>query len=620
MKFLFKLLKFFWSGLNFLRNLVMNAIFLLFLMAVFVIAGLIMNPNKDSKVQLFGEQGALFFKLDGYLADDRGEYSLRDILKEIDAKYDIPRQISTFDIVYAIRKAANDERIQGLVFDLNHFDGADLPAIKYVGSAISEFKASGKPVIAYADSYTQKQYLLASYADEIYLNPIGRVDIKGLSVRNLYYKDLLDKLKVTPHIFRVGTYKSAVEPFLRNDMSLEAKRNLQRWLNLMWADYEMVIAENRQIPRQDVLPSVDKYFEQLRALDGDQAIYAKQRKFVSQIADRFTLNKALIDLFGQNHKEQPKLLPFDDYLSSLPDRMAGGLNNIAVVNIEGTIIDGNSDENGVGGDSIAKLLRRAYDNDKVKAVIVRINSPGGSAFASEIIRQEIVHLQQAGKPVIVSMGAMAASGGYWIASTADYIFADADTITGSIGIFSIFPTFEKSIGEIGINSDGISTSELANQSIFAELSKVNSDIHQLEIEYGYDKFLSLVSKGRHLDKNDVDKIAQGQVWLGKEALEHKLVDELGDFDRAVDKARELVYAKSPQEKQIKLGVEWIVEEDDSILGGFFKGFKKDVQYQLLQGIGVPNSFFEIKKKLNQLSLLNDPKGQYLYCINCGILN
>ncbi len=620
MKSLMKLGSMLWRGLNFVRNVVMNLVFLVFVLFLFAVVSLLTNANKETQAPLGADEGALLLNLDGYLADNREEiHSLQDLLKEVDSQY-VPRQISIFDLVYSIRSAVNDPRIKGLVLDLNRFEGADLPAIKYVGKAINQFKQSGKPVIAYADSYTQKQYVLASYADEIYLNPIGAVEIQGLALENLYYKDLLDKLKITPHIFRVGTYKSAVEPFLRNDMSAEARANMQRWLSTMWTDYKTLIANNRQIPVDNVLPEAEQYFANLKALNGDLTAYAQQQKFVTQLADRFTLEQKLTALFGKNAEGKAKLLPFDRYLADLPDRIEGeGKTRIAVVNVEGAIIDGETDDNGVGGDTIATLLRQAYEDEKIKAVILRVNSPGGSAFASEIIRQEIVHLQQAGKPVVVSMGAMAASGGYWISGTADYILADADTITGSIGIFAMFPTFEKAVAEIGVNADGVATSPLSQQSSFGGISKVKSDLYQLEIEQGYDKFLSLVSKGRQLAKTDVDKIAQGQVWLGSEALQNKLVDELGDFDRAVEKAKELVKAKQNEQSAEEFSVEWLIERNDSMLDALVKSFGKGAQQQLFSALGLAKPFNEVKQQLNQLSQFNDPKGQYLYCINCGTL-
>ena len=252
----------------------------------------------------------------------------------------------------------------------------------------------------------------------------------------------------------------------------------------------------------------------------------------------------------------------------------------------------------------------------MKGVILRVNSPGGSAFASELIRQEIANLQKAGKPVVVSMGAMAASGGYWISATADYIIADPNTITGSIGIFAMLPTFENAINKIGVNADGVSTGDLAEMSVFSPLSKNMQDIYQLEIEHGYDQFLTLVGRGRQMSKAAVDKIAQGQVWRGTDAFKHNLADELGDFDRAVEKIGELinVYRDTVIEN---FSVEWMTEDDGSLIGKLYRDLKQSGQSLLATWFDLPKPIRQIKEGLNRLNKFNDPKGQYLYCLNCG---
>lgn len=625
MKFIFSTFKYIWRALNFIRDLVMNIVFLIFVLVLLSVIGIMLGVDKQEKVALNGDQGALFLNLDGYLADNRDDQSdLKNLLKELDNQ-NIPQQYSTFDVVYAIDSASQDDRIRGLVLDLNFFEGGDLPALEYVGEAIENFKESGKQVIAYADNYNQAQYFLASYADEIYMNPIGAVSIEGLAQENLYYKDMLDKLEVNPHVFRVGAYKSAVEPYLRNDMSDEARANLQRWLNVMWNNYKQQVAENREIKQSAVAPDAQTYLTELKALKGDTTAYVKQRKLVTGVMDRFNFDKKLTALFGEDKDHQPRMVDYDTYLATLPDRILGDTENkIAVVNVEGAIIDGASDEENVGGDTIAELLRQAYDDEQVKGLVLRVNSPGGSAFASEVIRQELTHLQQAGKPVVVSMGGMAASGGYWISSTADYIVADKNTITGSIGIFAVLPTFEKTIKKIGVTADGVKTSDLALVSLFSPLSSPLNDIIQLEIEHGYDQFLTKVSEGRHLTKEQVDSIAQGQVWLGSEALERKLVDELGTLDTAIGKAIELVNEKRAEKDKFDEGtfsVEWIVDEDSSFWKKMLNDFKGDAkawaQSLVVESVGLPKEFTRLTKQLGVLNNFNDPKGQYLYCLTCG---
>lgn len=612
---MFRVLKLCWKALCFIRDLVMNVVFLGFVLLLVAIIGFSSGGKKSTT--LTGE-GALLVNLDGYLADNRDE-TLRwqDALSELNGEH-VPRKISTFDVVFAIQQAEDDPKIKGLMLDLNYFEGADLPALDFIGGAIRHFKDSGKPVIAYADNYSQGQYYLASFADEIYLNSIGKVDIHGLSQENLYFKEMLDKLAVTPHIFRVGTYKSAVEPFLRNDMSAEAKANMQRWLGEMWNNYVLSVSENRNIKKDRILPNAKQYLAELKVLKGNSTAYAQQRGLVTDVVTRLDLDKKLTALFGKGSDGKANLIEFDDYLTQLPDRLEhyNVPNKIAVVNVEGAIIDGESDDENSGGDTIARILRKAHDDNSVKAVILRVNSPGGSAFASEIIRQETENLQKIGKPVIVSMGAMAASGGYWISSTADYIIADANTITGSIGIFTMFPTFENSIKKIGVNADGVSTTELAKTSAFSPLAKPVQDIYQTEIEHGYDRFLEIVSKGRQLSKTQVDKLAQGQVWLGSDAFQNGLVDEIGSFNEAVNKAEQLVNQRQDTAVQ-DFSVEWFTDDNVSLISTLLRDTKKGAQEQLVKWLGLPAPIQKLQKELNVLTKFNDPKGQYLYCLNCG---
>lgn len=612
---MFRILKLCWKALCFIRDLVMNVVFLGFVLLLVVVISFSSGGKKSTT--LAGE-GALLLNLDGYLADNRDE-TLRwqDALSELNGEH-VPRKISTFDVVFAIKQAEDDPKIKGLVLDLNYFEGADLPALDFIGSAINHFKDAGKPVIAYADNYSQGQYYLASFADEIYLNSIGNVDIHGLSQENLYFKEMLDKLAVTPHIFRVGTYKSAVEPFLRNNMSAEAKANMQRWLGEMWNNYVLSVSENRKIKKDNVLPNAKQYLSDLKALKGNNTAYAQQRGLVTDVVTRLDLDKKLTALFGKGSDGKANLIELDDYLTQLPDRLEhyNVPNKIAVVNVEGTIIDGESDEENAGGDTIARILRKAHDDNSVKAVVLRVNSPGGSAFASEIIRQETENLQKIGKPVIVSMGAMAASGGYWISSTSDYIIADANTITGSIGIFAMFPTFENSIKKIGVNADGVSTTELANTSAFSPLAKPVQDIYQTEIEHGYDRFLEIVSKGRQLSKTQVDKLAQGQVWLGSDAFQNGLVDEIGSFNEAVNKAEQLVNQRQDTAVQ-DFSVEWFTDDNVSLISTLLRDTKKGTQEQLVKWLGLPAPIQKLQKELNVLTKFNDPKGQYFYCLNCG---
>ncbi|KGQ53238.1 Protease 4 [Gallibacterium anatis] len=613
---MFAIFRFIWNCLNFLRRVLMNLLFLLVAAILFI--GISLFVGEQNKQPL--PQGALRLNLDGFLADNRDQNSeLKALLNNLQQQA-MPEKISTFDVIFAITQAKKDERIKGIVLDLNHFEGGDLPSLTFIGKALNEFKQSGKPVIAVSDNYSQKQYILASYADKLYLHRQGQVELTGLGGEQFYYKSLLDKIDAQPHIFRVGTYKSAVEPLLRDDMSEAARQNASQWLNAMWHNIQTTVSDNRHLKKEQVFPSTNDFLQQVKNLKGDLTQYALNNKLVTEAATHYQTEEYLKQQFGIDQENHYQHIDFSDYLAGLPDYETANItdNNIAVVRIEGAIIDGESDEENVGGDSIARLLREAAEDKSVKAVVLRINSPGGSASASEIIREEVEHLQQLGKPVVVSMGGMTASGGYWIASTADYIVADKNTITGSIGIFAAFVTLEKSLANLGIHSDGVKTSPLASMSPFTALSQEYSDVIQMSIEHGYDQFISLVAKGRNLDKTQVDNIAQGRVWLGEEALKHKLVDQLGDFNTAVEIASEKMKSKEKGLADAQIGFLWLSEEQDRGLLSLLAQKRSSVVQYLLRAVGVDH-FVESKQMRQQLGLLTeftDPKGQYLYCLNC----
>lgn len=613
---MFAIFRFIWNCLNFLRRVLMNLLFLLVAAILFI--GISLFVGEQNKQPL--PQGALRLNLDGFLADNRDQNSeLKALLNNLQQQA-MPEKISTFDVIFAITQAKKDERIKGIVLDLNHFEGGDLPSLTFIGKALNEFKQSGKPVIAVSDNYSQKQYILASYADKLYLHRQGQVELTGLGGEQFYYKSLLDKIDAQPHIFRVGTYKSAVEPLLRDDMSEAARQNARQWLNAMWHNIQTTVSNNRHLKKEQVFPSTNDFLQQVKNLKGDLTQYALNNKLVTEATTRYQTEEYLKQQFGIDQENHYQHIDFSDYLAGLPDYETANItdNNIAVIRIEGAIIDGESDEENVGGDSIARLLREAAEDKSVKAVVLRINSPGGSASASEIIREEVEHLQPLGKPVVVSMGGMTASGGYWIASTADYIVADKNTITGSIGIFAAFVTLEKSLANLGIHSDGVKTSPLASMSPFTALSQEYSDVIQMSIEHGYDQFISLVAKGRNLDKTQVDNIAQGRVWLGEEALKHKLVDQLGDFNTAVEIASEKMKSKEKGLADDQIGFLWLSEEQDRGLLSLLAQKRSSVVQYLLRAVGVDH-FVESKQMRQQLGLLTeftDPKGQYLYCLNC----
>lgn len=606
-----------YQGYRGVRECVMNFVFVIFVLICFSVVSLFTSGDKNERKQA-NLSGALVLNLDGYLADNRDEFGEFYRLLKSELGENEPIKISTFDVVRALMKAEKDPNITGLVIDLAYFQGGDIPSLQFVGQAIKDFKRSGKPVIAVGEYFSQKQYYLASFADQIYLNKAGAVDLQGLSYANLYFKALFDKIEAVPHIFRVGTYKSAVEPFLRNDMSPEARQNATSWLNVLWHNFRQDIADNRQIAVQEVLPIEADYLVKYRQAKGDEAQFALNQKWVTQLASNDEIQALLVKQFGSDGEDGYNRVDFFDYFENLPDRFnINQAETIAVINVEGEIIWGESDESSAGSDTIVSQLREARQNDKVSGVILRINSPGGSAMASELIRQEVTAIQKAGKPVVASMGGMAASGGYWIAATSDAIVASPTTLTGSIGIFGLAVTFEKTAQKVGVAEDGVTTSALASSSAFKTLSKMQGELIQTSIDNGYERFLALVAEGRKMSRGEVDKVAQGQVWSGEQAKTFGLVDQLGDFNTAYLVMADLLNQKKGEQTG-DYPVKWISEKDPNFLKGLMRSFKLQARINIADWFGLP--LVTQRKIAEPIGLINnfkDPKNQYLYCLNCG---
>lgn len=604
-----------------LRELTISLFFILFVLGFWLLLSLLSHDSSDKEAPQTFQQGALRLNLDGYLADNHDELGdfhrlLRNELGSAQESY----KISTFDVVRSIKKASKDQRITGIVLDLSYFEGGDTPSLQFVGEALKQFKQSGKPVIATGELFSQKQYHLASFADQIYLNRAGMVELVGLSYSNLYFKSLFDKIEAVPHVFRVGTYKSAVEPFLRDDMSDEARENATRWLNQLWRQIRQDIAHNRGLNAETLVPVSTRYIEQFRKAKGDEAQFALQQGWVTETLTGLQIQNKLAEQFGQDPKKGYRYIDYFDYASTLSDRFnLEAQDKIAVINVEGEIVWGEGDENSAGSDQIVALLNQAREDDSVRGLILRVNSPGGSAVGSELIRQAVEDLQQAGKPVVVSMGGMAASGGYWISATADKIIASPSTLTGSIGIFGLALNFEKTAKKLGVHQDGVSTSPLATQSVLKPLGKEQAELIQISIEHGYDKFIELVAKGRKMDKATVDKLAQGQIWLGESAFEHGLVDHLGDFDEAYRVLKDIINTQRKDANQAELAqlpVQWLSQSNDDLLGQIVK----DLKLQSSLGISeLIEQIFQVKShyEFDIQQRFNDPKQLYLYCLNCG---
>ena len=448
------------------------------------------------------------------------------------------------------------------------------------------------------------------------------MELEGLKYSTLYFKSLFDKIEATPYIFRVGTYKSAVEPLIRDEMSVEAKQNATAWLYPMWQNVKEKLAENRKISAENIVPPLDKLIEMRKQTQGNEADFALKQQFVTYINSQAEIRQALADKFGADEKKGFKSIDYQDYASGLIDRFNHkGENKIAVVNIEGEITMGESLENTAGADTIIAQLQKVKQDKSVRGLVLRINSPGGSALASELIRQEVEAIQKSGIPVVTSMGGMAASGGYWIAATSDKILADKNTLTGSIGIFGVMFNLEKTAKNLGVREDGIATSPLAEISSLKPLSDDQKTLIQMSVEQGYREFLDLVSRGRNIAKADVDKIAQGQVWLGAVAKEKGLVDQLGDFDDALYAMSKLLKQQHSEDTPAyeKLIPQWFSDRDESLFAELSRSFNSKMQVSFAKWLNLP-----IAKQADDFTQtfakFNDPQYRYLYCLQCGIVN
>jgi protease-4 len=464
------------------------------------------------------------------------------------AGFPLPRETLLQDILDVINTAADDDRIKVMVLDLDDLNQGSLNQFQTIGQSLRMFKLSGKKIIAMGDQFTQGHYYLASFADEIYLNPMGSVTLWGFGVFRLYMKELIDRLAINFHVFKVGSFKSALEPITRSSMSAEARAANQQWLDRVWDLFCLDIAGNRNFPPGFINDFINEMPVYMQRAGGSSADMAMDNNFVDGLMTRGESENYLISLVGKSDDDDTfRQVHFLDYLDTITpsytDRQHD-MDSIGIIVARGNIVYGEIVPGQISSDGITKLIRQAREDETIKAVVLRIDSGGGSAFASEQIRQELLLLKKSGKPLVVSMGALAASGAYWIAADADRILASPFTLTGSIGIYGMIPTFENTIAKIGVTSDGIGTTKMAaagdpTRALPPELARSI----QLSIEEGYNRFLTIVAKGRKMSPDDVERVAQGRVWDGTTAREIGLVDELGGLEESVKTAADLAGLK-----------------------------------------------------------------------------
>ncbi|PLW70032.1 signal peptide peptidase SppA [Pseudohalioglobus lutimaris] len=520
-----------WRTITHIRNALANIVFLLFLVVVyFVYFGGGPEP--------LPEQAALVLNPMGSIVDQKAPVDpLQALLTEPSpADYEVRLR----DVIEAIEIARDDESINALVMELEYLVHAGISRTQEIVAALESFRETGKPIVAVGDFYTQDQYLLASYADEVIGHPMGGVAIEGYGMYPQYFAEALEKLSVTMHVFRAGQYKSAVEPFLRNDMSPEEKVAAKQWLDDLWGRYTATVEANRELAEGAVDAYVNGFAQRMVDGDGDSARDALEAGLIDQLLTRAQADDYLAELVGERDEEGLyQSVPFEQYLHRKRglELIDSSSPRIAVITAQGNILPGDQPPGTVGSDSLARQIRAATANDGVKAIVLRVTSPGGSMFASEVIREHVLLARAAGKPVVVSMGSMAASGGYYIAAAADEIWATPTTITGSIGVFAAFPTVENLLQRAGVHTDGVGTTSLAGSlRLDRGLNPQLSQALAAGVENSYRKFLDIVADGRDMTLEEVRHAAQGRVWSASDALSLGLVDFLGNLDDAIGAA------------------------------------------------------------------------------------
>jgi protease-4 len=613
MKTIFKAIRYlfsgFWHGLSVCRVVVGNLIFLALI--VFLISIFMHDADED-----LPDRAALVLSLRGDMVEQKSETMLSNRLLGEAAR----EETLLKDVIDVIDYAAEDQRVQVLVLDLRHLGRAGISKLSDIGEALERFKASGKPVYAFGDFFDQRRYYLAAHADQINMHPMGGVRLIGFGLYRNYFKSALEKLLIQFHVFRVGTYKSALEPFLRDNMSEYAKDANLSWLNVLWDAYKTKVAQLRNLSPEDIDDYINNGPEYLARVGGNDAQLALDLGLVDALKTRDEMRDDLIRLVGEDEdKKTFKQIEFNEYLAVVRPKFLqthADRSKVGVIVAQGIILDGKQPTGRIGGDTLSDLIRQARQDDEIKAMVIRIDSPGGNALASDIIRRELEITRQSGKPVIVSMGSVAASGGYWIASAADQIWAASTTITGSIGIYSAFPTFEKSLDYLGVHNDGVGTTRLADAFDTARpLNPILADTIEQTIQHSYSRFIQKVSEGRNMTPEDVEKIAQGRVWAGQTALELGLVDAIGNLQDAIRSAAEMaalkdydvIYIKHPLTAREKL-----IRRLNRFLTGAVNS---------IWGQTVPRAVRMYEKfgsELEHVMELNDPKGVYAYCLICDV--
>jgi protease-4 len=613
MNFLRSILYGLWRGLDVLRRF-------LHLLVLLVVFGFVIGALRGS-VPSVPAKAALLVAPEGDLVEQSSGDPLERAVQE--ARGQGHAETLLWDLTDSIRAAAKDKRIQVVAIDVEKFDSAGQSTLEELARALREFRATGKKVIAYGNEMTQERYYVAAQADEIYLDPMGFVLIDGYSRYRMFFKEALDKLAVDINVFRVGAYKSAVEEYTRTDMSPEDKQESNAYLNALWSSYQEAMTRARKLPADALRKYVDNLPKSVPAAGGNAAQVALEAGLVTGIKTRLEVEKRLIDIVGQDDTTGSfKSVSTGDYVRVAHADMkvrADGKPRVGVIVAAGEILDGDQPPGTVGGDSTARLIRQARLDRNIRAVVLRVNSPGGSVMASEEIYRELLALRAAGKPVVVSMSTLAASGGYYISAPADEIWASSATLTGSIGIFAIIPTIDRTLGKVGITVDGVGTTPLAGQlRIDRPMGEEARALLQSQIGRGYDEFLSRVSTGRKKSREEIDAVAQGRVWAGTDAKRLGLVDQLGSFDDAAHSAARHAKLTDYELEFVEPELSWAQELVLQLKSRAVKTLLSAVMDEKTAALArVAQKFDPLTREVERLSRFTEPNKIYAYCF-CGV--
>ena len=534
-----------WHGLDVLRRVLHLLLLLVIVLLLFLLF--------RQAIPHLPERGALVIRPSGELTEQLSGEPVARALNE--AQGQGAPQTLLWDLTLAIRAAAHDQRIQALLIETDELSGAGQAKLEELATAIAEFRRAGKKVVAHGSYFLQNQYYLAAQADEVYLDPFGFVLLDGYARYRMFFKDALDKLAIDVHLIRAGKFKSADEPFVRRDMSAEDKQESSVYLQALWQGYRNSVGHARHLDAEALNAYANDYAATVARAGGDTAQVALQAHLVTALRTGAQLEQRMIELVGTDSSQHGfRAVTLDDYLKVVgaSARLARHKDGaIGVVIASGEMLDGDQPPGTVGGESTAALLRRARDDDDVKAVVLRIDSPGGSVLAAEQIYREVLALRAAGKPVVASMGDLAASGGYYIAAPADEILASANTITGSIGVFATIPTFDRTLAKLGVQVDGVGTTALSGVlRVDRPLQPQAEALLQASVNHSYAQFLGHVAAGRKKTSSAIDAIAQGRVWAGSDALRLGLLDRTGSFQDALHAAARRAHIGSDYEVRV----------------------------------------------------------------------